>query len=518
MKCKYKIRYFSSKGAYLVLLWTLLTAFVEFSLYSSLTDIQVTLPIVKQANWLISVPIAVALFSIPLTGWLADARFGNYRVFRAGTVILFISTVVNCLLLLLESQLPKENQVILIWINLCLKGTIFLAGICACTVAALPLGLDQMPDASSSSIASYIAWFVCSIFVGFLLGGCIQVTINNCFNDKMKQSFHQIWSLLSAVCMSVVLTTIFAYSPKWLIIEPKSPQIYKTIYEVLKFASKHKAPPNRSAFTYWEEDIPSRIDLGKIKYGGPFTTEQVENVKTILRLIAIISSLLFASFSFFFHVILSGKYFPDTTHCESQWFHYLTYNSSYYAFLGTLAYEFLVYPFFKNKLPSILKRIGAALLVITIVSFVCFILKLTHFLSHSSETTTRWIVLVCYHSATGFLAQVLLTSFFELMCAQSPYNMRGLLVSIIFPLILVSASLGSLVGHTLNRIATLHWILFSVKTVLCLTAFLLFCVVARWYKRRVRDDNYSTQQVVEEVYDRYLTAAAAHSTLYGTNS
>ena len=81
MKCKYKIRYFSSKGAYLVLLWTLLTAFVEFSLYSSLTDIQVTLSI-KQANWLISVPIAVALFTVPPSGWLADARLGITEFFE----------------------------------------------------------------------------------------------------------------------------------------------------------------------------------------------------------------------------------------------------------------------------------------------------------------------------------------------------------------------------------------------------------------------------------------------------
>ena len=34
--------------------------------------------------------------------------------------------------------------------------------------------------------------------------------------------------------------------------------------------------------------IPSRIDLGKHKYGGPFTTEQVKDVKTFLRLILVI--------------------------------------------------------------------------------------------------------------------------------------------------------------------------------------------------------------------------------------
>ena len=46
----------------------------------------------------------------------------------------------------------------------------------------------------------------------------------------------------------------------------------------------------------------------------------------------------------------------------------------------------------------------------------------------------------------------------------------------------------------------------------------MFCVVARWYKMRVRDEDYSTQRVVEEVYDRYLTAAAAQSKSYGAGN
>ena len=47
----------------------------------------------------------------------------------------------------------------------------------------------------------------------------------------------------------------------------------------------------RSALTYWENEIPSRIDLGKTKYGGPFTTEEVEDVKTFLQLLKLLLSL-----------------------------------------------------------------------------------------------------------------------------------------------------------------------------------------------------------------------------------
>ena len=59
----------------------------------------------------------------PLSGWLADAKFGNYKVFRFGVVLLFIFTVMNCLLLILEA-LVWENSTILKWIRLCLASSL----------------------------------------------------------------------------------------------------------------------------------------------------------------------------------------------------------------------------------------------------------------------------------------------------------------------------------------------------------------------------------------------------------
>ena len=49
------------------------------------------------------------------------------------------------------------------WVHLCLAYSFHAVGAFACFITALPLGLDQMPDASSSNISSYVAWFVCSM-------------------------------------------------------------------------------------------------------------------------------------------------------------------------------------------------------------------------------------------------------------------------------------------------------------------------------------------------------------------
>ena len=78
---------------------------------------------------------------------------------------------------------------------------------------------------------------------------------------------------------------------KWLTIEESSRNSLKIIVRVLGYSYKHRRPERRSAFTYWENYIPSCIDLGKEKYGGPFTYEQVEDVKTMFRLLLLMLSL-----------------------------------------------------------------------------------------------------------------------------------------------------------------------------------------------------------------------------------
>ena len=60
---------------------------------------------------------------------------------------------------------------------------------------------------------------------------------------------------------------------------------------MVRFASRNKKPVYRSAFTYSEDDLPSRLDLRKQRYGGPFTTEQVEDVKVLFGMLKVLISL-----------------------------------------------------------------------------------------------------------------------------------------------------------------------------------------------------------------------------------
>ena len=69
----------------------------------------------------------------------------------------------------------------------------------------------------------------------------------------------------------------------------------KQIYNVFSYAVRNKYPRRRSAATYGE--MPSRFDLAKSRYGGPYSTEYVEDVKTFCRICLLFLSL--AGFGFF---------------------------------------------------------------------------------------------------------------------------------------------------------------------------------------------------------------------------
>ena len=149
-------------------------------------------------EWLLIIPVLVRFVSAPLSGWLADAKFGNYKMFRVGAVLLFIATVLNCLFLIMEELLWESNDNAILklkWVHFLLSSYFIAVGSCACMVIVLPHGLDHMPDASSSSIASYIVWFNSSIFCGGLIAQGFYQLRENCIHEEMQSAYTLVWAL-----------------------------------------------------------------------------------------------------------------------------------------------------------------------------------------------------------------------------------------------------------------------------------------------------------------------------------
>ena len=217
---------FLLKGSILVLFWMSLISLV-FAYLCYLILFQ-GIDYARIYSKVALVPAVPFLMCAPIVGWIADARCGNYRVFRVGASLLFSATVVGsiCVLILVKFDMPPHGIVSRVASDGPIVYIVGFVGGIACLVTALQLGLDQMPDASSANITSFIAWFVFSI----ALGAWIVDTgfrVFSCFIRSHMQPeifWTQVFSLVPVIAMSVLCCSLFLLAPKWMTIEPNCPQ------------------------------------------------------------------------------------------------------------------------------------------------------------------------------------------------------------------------------------------------------------------------------------------------------
>ncbi len=506
----YKIRCFYSKGAFLIISWTALVS-LSFSYFFCVTSSVLFVGIENIAYSNIAlVPAVLFVFCALVAGWFADTRCGNYRVLRVGAILFLFATIVACICSLVLLNLPwYSNMIVSQVISYGLSLLVYIVafvGVTTYGITTVQLGLDQMPDASSVNITSFISWFVFSIIFGAWLYDASIKILCSCIDDIFLHFLYnptwisQASNLFPAILMTVVCCSLFLLGPKWLIIEPNCPQSLKTIYQVLKFAWKHKSPLNRSALTYWEEDIPSRMDLGKSRYGGPFTTEQVEDVKSFFRILIMFLPSFFTSCSFCptFSVLLFDN--KDSS-CNAHLLYAFTYSPLAVMIIAILLHEFLVYPLIRNRQPSVLKRIEFISFLYFI--FNCIRLIFTILNHYNIENYSPWYRLI-YSVPLCCLFVHLLATLLEFVCAQSPYKMRGLLLGYAVFLYIVSLAINTSLTISLRH--GNNWFnVIVIFTALSLIGFVLYCFLARWYKMRVRDEEYNVHRMVEEVYDKYLS-------------
>ncbi len=94
---------------------------------------------------------------------------------------------------------------------------------------------------------------------------------------------------------------------------------------------------------------------------------------------------------------------------------------------------------------------------------------------------------------------------FEFVCAQSPYNMRGLLTGYAFFTMFLFNVLGSLVSLAFCDSKICLIAQYSLGAGLGILGAVLQCVFIMWYKPRERDQQYDLYHQVASTYDRYLS-------------
>ncbi len=512
----YKLRKLKNKGALLVLGWN----FLVISLFYYIT---------VNSGYVIQHYITVSI-TLPIAGWLADVYLGRYKVIHWSMWIMWIGTMLDTTSSVVAQLVIGYDIMSKRWIIERALQAIAAIGFGGYQANIIQFGIDQLHDASTEEVQAFISWYVWSYFSG---GIAIKLA-----TSCLQKDYHIIWQLVTTASLAIVLSLSFILD-NTLVKEPITQNPFKLVYKVIKFAIKNKHPRCRSAFTYCEDELPSRLDLGKHKYGGPFTTEQVEDVKTFLRLLMVVffgcavpSALLMIN-RFRDQLIKVSSYNNQINTPTLQCYLNSVYIQAPFYSITVLVplHEFIVRPMLRKYFSWVqcywTFSLGTILQFARIVLHVAYVLIARHnwLAQHDNNNATiqcifledygtlsssfdiRWIGLQSFLNAVSLFT--LVVAGVEFICAQTPYSMRGLISGVAYG----SVTLFTLVGVGITQPFTMNlpiwstggivncgfWYLLLVIVFFMLNGIILY-ILGRFYKNRKREDVLPNEQIFAERY------------------
>ena len=486
--------------------------------------------------------LAILYFFFPLAGYLADVKCGRYKTvtnslwlifwsalfLTIGAYVLVLTTTYLSNIRVLDHSHRFTVTVILVAVGVGLPtlsaALLLLISYVGFSANIIQFGMDQLLDSPSEDLAIFIHWFVFTYNIGLALSQIMWTTYD---------IRHNIYVLPIPVILTLILLgvslCIARRKHNWFLIDTGSRNPYKLVYRIIKFAAQHRNPVCRSAFTYCEDELPSRMDLGKEKYGGPFTTEQVEDVKAFL---GILSVLLALGPIFTVEVAVSRILFIFPAHLKMSFKEEtLLFYLKRYIILGGFPNVFITIflplylcilrHFIHHYIPGMLKRIALGT-ILFLLSLICILLidvvghiisdNQVCFLNISAPTEPQlnvsvWYLIVPYSlNAIGYMFFYI--AIFEFICAQGPHAMKGLLVGILFTVEGIFRLIGVIIlaPFTIWKFETSFpscgFAYYLINILVAFVGLLAYTCISRRYQYRQRDEPDNTYRYAEEYYDR----------------
>ena len=509
------------KGTTIVLIWSallhscptflILTIFAHFErpgrgekeFYSEERDAYIT------ANASVLAGMILTLLSYPITGLIAETCFNRFKVMIFGT-----ATSISALVVLLIGVSFAQSHIMVIGL------IIHNIGLGMFEANAIQFGVDQLQFASNDELSKFVHWYFWTLFA-----------VQYAATPLMTIILSYYLFIPSSLAFSVLgLAIVICTHRQHLIIEPtgyKNP--IKLIAKVTNYARKHKQPMKRSAFTYGEM-ISSRLDLGKERFGGPFTTEQVEDVKSFWRISGILLTLVGLSFSTNIFVTLGLNL--QSLSAGSGWYWYLSNlvfdQSLFYAviIIGVPVYMSFIRSCLPRRLSlNMLKKMGVGLLMLCIAMSLaavgsvemyraifngevslCF--NNTVFGECELNQTDGAITITALLTAEVFGAigyTLVFLSALEFILAQAPRSMQSFLIGLWY----AYQSFGLVFQlFTFLFVLDVEYWPYTVRVAVTFISMLLFFVVSYLFQYRQRDEpsHVNYQSIIEEYTDRQLQA------------
>ena len=496
----------------------------------------------------------MAYFLYPLCGWISEVFTSSFKTIKWSFVFALMSSATMCVmgLLLIVSpiELVQDSYVTVCGVVFIITG---LIGLGMYEANAIQFGMDQMLEASSEQLGMFIHWYfwcasvgpliIWSLFAGVSLYSLECLVITEVYGFMYAIG----WILMIPAFIQVIIFScgIFFYflAPRCFAIQQMSRNPLKIIFKVLFYAFKHKYPERRSAFTYWENYIPSRIDLGKQKYGGPFTYEQVEDVKTMFRLLLLMVSL------FGYHLSGDGfsltYYIMNTMGCTTLGASLTMIWNPEHITLLVVVFGIPLYYSIKRYIswrsPSSLNRLWFGLLLCLVSEcFQCnysLLIEKREFWCDDLLVKKPSLLLTCIYAniktlyngsckhfcsslpvndSTVYLSLIpfiinglsyllVFVTMVEFICAQSPNAMKGLLVGVWYSMLSIKYSLVENLDIHPFLLETNNWVIYhGIKGLGIFLSIVLFSLVYKYYKYRERDELVNEQAIIERQFEREL--------------
>ena len=490
--------------------------------------------------------IATAFLSVintlsPVAGYLGDLKYSRFSMLKCGSCLMIAAASIGLLSYTLFTVAIRSSAVAVmscLVISGLFAAVLYLLGYLLFSANFIQFSTDQLRDAPTqcSVIFLYaILWsnsFSKTISATVSFHGNINVTVASNLkppNVKSKLSSIYISFILLGLTflLSVIAILVIQWKRKWFLTDKIRGNPYKLVVMVLLFALRHKSPIRRSAFTFCENEPPSRIDFSKRRYGGPYTTEQVEDVKVLLNIVKVLVSL-GPVFLLDYSANLSSVNFNILVNHLNPLLLSPGYLSPVIIFLTIPFYVFLLKPLLERCVPKLLpnffKRMGLSIFFLTMF-FIVYLLcdgfayssktNLFENCSKNRSSILNWSYVYIRQGYLTILQATLLAlshillniSVWEFICCQSPQHMKGLLFGLLLAIRAFMQFLAAIIlvpfayywkPHVIGCRTGYSLLHILVGTV----TIALFGLTAKRYKYRKRDDICNIYQFAEDYYSK----------------
>ena len=456
---------------------------------------------------------------VPFCGWLSDTKIGRGNAIYLSLWLGWVGTLLQSISYCLQYNSCGITAMI---------GRYGLSGVAFVLLSVslafmytniLPYGIDQMMNVSSVKIRAFIHWFVWDYFFGLTLCQITFILFANFQTGVLIITVAGFALLSFSLCLHFNLQHHFEHIP--------IPNPYKIVFKVLKYSIKNSHNRRqRSAFTYWGKE-PSRIDLAKERYGGSFTHEQVENVKTFLRILAVIIALV--PFFIIYFSIVDGivnifSQYKDSQNGSQLHTTYVFLSIGYSTLLVLIPlFELVILPLFPKLeyfLINPLRGLGLANILNILSILSVFLIDLIGNKSqddnivpcfnvwesdHDDVIEISYWIFVIPTVLSGLTISLTYICAFEFLCSQAPFGMHGMIIgsfwflrSIFSGIIIKYVPINSSSG-----MSCISW-LSIIFGLVGLVGLMVYVLTARWYVKRIRDTDLNLRTEVEKQWEQRL--------------